>query len=204
MILALEPNARILLVCAEALSRRVNWQDRATCVLFGDGAGAVVLSAEEKGGFARLEDVLCTSDGALWDLITIGGGGAVRYEPGDPVREEFFINMRGREIFKHAVRSMTQVCGEILARNNCGVEDVRLFVPHQANLRIIEAVGERLEIPAERVFTNVAEYGNTSSASIPLALYEARARGRTASGFRVLATGFGGGLTWGAALFRVL
>ena len=204
MILALEPEARILLVCAEALSRRINWQDRATCVLFGDGAGAVVVSAEEKGGFACIEDVMCTSDGALRELINIGGGGAVRYNLGDPVREEFFITMRGREIFKHAVRNMTQICEEILARNNCSVEDVQLFVPHQANLRIIEAVGERLKIPAERVFTNVADYGNTSSASIPLALYDARAQGRVAPGFRVLATGFGGGLTWGAALFRVL
>jgi 3-oxoacyl-[acyl-carrier-protein] synthase-3 len=108
--------------------------------------------------------------------------------------------MQGRDTYKQAVRSMVNVCSAILNRNNLGIDDVDLFVPHQANMRIIEAVGARLEIAGDRVFTNVSEYGNTSAASIPLALTEARAQGRVKNGSRVLVTAFGSGLTWGAAL----
>lgn len=201
MLLALEPDARILLVCADAVSRRTNWEDRSTCVLFGDGAGAVVVSARKEGAVARLEDVLCISDSALWNLITIGGGSAVNYAPGAPIGEDFFLAMQGREVFKHAVRGMTQTCRDILARNGRGTADVDLFVPHQANMRIIEAVGARLEISGQRVFMNVADYGNTSAASVPLALWDARRQGRMPGRTRVLIAAFGGGLTCGAALW---
>jgi 3-oxoacyl-[acyl-carrier-protein] synthase-3 len=201
-LLAAEPDARILLVCGEGVSRRVNWADRSTCVLFGDGAGDVILSGREEGALARLEDVICATDGNLWELIKIGGGSARRYESGEPVGEEFFVSMRGREVFKHAVRNMARVCKDILARNELSAEDVQLLVPHQANMRIIEAVNSRLDFPGERVFTNVAEYGNTSAASVPLALYDARKQGRMPSGTRVLMTTFGSGLTWAAGLLR--
>ncbi len=204
MILALEPRARVLLICGDAVSRRTNWEDRSTCVLFGDGAGAVVLSAEKQGARARLEDVLCTSDGDLAELIVIGGGSALRCKTGDTIEEDFFLAMQGREVFKHAVRNMTRVCRDILARNNLGMADVQLLIPHQANMRIIEAVGDRLEAPAEKVFVNVTDYGNTSAASIPLALNDARDKGRLPENTRVLMTSFGSGLTWSAALFRTL
>lgn len=200
--LSAQPEAKILLVCAEGLTRRVNWQDRSTCVLFGDGAGAVVMSSHSQGSKAVLEDVICTSDGTLQQLITIGGGTAKNYKPGDPVDEEFFIQMQGREVFKHAVRSMTAICLDLLKKNALSIADVDLLVPHQANMRIIEAVGSRLEIAADHVFTNVQNYGNTSSASVPIALEDARAQGRIADGALVLMTSFGSGLTWGSALIR--
>ena len=194
------PEARILFVCTEALTRRVNWSDRSTCVLFGDAATACVLTASADKALAGVEDVICQSDGNQRDLITVGGGTACRYGLGQPTDENFFIAMQGRETYKHAVRQMVRICEQILARNGLSIEDVDLFVPHQANMRIIEAVGSRLNIAEDRVFTNVERYGNTSSASIPLALAEARAAGRIAPGSRVLMTAFGAGLTWGAAL----
>jgi len=202
-LLAAEPDACVLLICGEALSRRLNWQDRSTCVLFGDGAGAVICSHRKEGALARLEDVVCATDGSLRDLISIGGGSARRYDLGDPVGEDFFLSMQGREVFKHAVRSMAQICKDILARNALRAEDVHMLVPHQANIRIIEAVNSRLNFPKERVFTNLADYGNTSAASIPLALYDARKQGRMPSGTRVLMTTFGSGLTWAAGLLRM-
>ena len=200
--LAQSPDARILFVCTEALTRRVKWSDRATCVLFGDAATACVLTASADKALAGVEDVICQSDGNQRDLITVGGGTTCRYGLGQPVDENFFITMQGRETYKHAVRQMVRVCEQILARNSLSIDDVNLFVPHQANMRIIEAVGSRLNVDGNRVFTNVDKYGNTSSASIPLALDEARAAGRIKPGDRVLMTAFGSGLTWGAALLR--
>lgn len=201
-ILTQDPAAKILFVCTEALTRRSDWTDRSTCVLFGDGAGACVLTADERPSLAALEDALCKSDGSLNNLIVVGGGTSAQYKQGDTVGSDFFIHMQGREVYRHAVRQMSGICEEILQRNGLGINDVDLFVPHQANLRIIEAVGSRLDIAPEKVFTNVAHYGNTSSASVPLALAEARAQGRLMPGMRVLMTAFGGGLTVGAALLR--
>lgn len=203
-IVAARPASRVLLVAAEALSLRCNWKDRTTCVLFGDGAGATVVTADvdTTQGTAVLEDSIVTSDGSLGDLLTIGGGTANPYAIGDSVGEEYFVRMQGRDVFKHAVRSMTQVCNDLLARNGFTTEDVDLVIPHQANLRIIEAVGDRLGFASEKVFVNVHDFGNTSAASIPLALADARAQGRIRPGMRVLLTTFGGGFTWGAALLR--
>jgi 3-oxoacyl-[acyl-carrier-protein] synthase-3 len=201
-ILADNREAKILFVCVEALTRRLNWADRSTCVLFGDGAAACICSYAVHSADVILDDVLCRSDGGLSDLIYVGGGTSCRYELGQAVDQDFFLRMNGRETYKHAVRSMSEICGEILARNNLTVKDVDLLVPHQANIRIIEAVGSRLGVGGDRVFTNVAHYGNTSSASIPLALAQAREQGRIRQGGRVLATAFGAGLTWGAALLR--
>lgn len=201
-IISAQPEAKILLLCAEGLTRRVNWQDRSTCVLFGDGAGAVIMSGHSQNSKAVLEDVICTSDGTLQQLITIGGGTARQYASGDTIDDEFFIQMQGREVFKHAVRNMTAICLDLLKKNALSIADIDLLVPHQANMRIIEAVGSRLEIAADHVFTNVQNYGNTSSASVPIALEDARAQGRIAQGSLVLMTTFGSGLTWGAALIR--
>ncbi len=196
------PGAKILFVCAEAMTRRVDWQDRSTCVLFGDGAGAMVVSASPEGALARLEDVDCRSDGSARDLIIVGGGTACAYKKGDPVDSCFFIRMNGRETYKYAVRNMTAICRDLLERNGYGIDDVNLVVSHQANIRIVQAVGDRLGISSDRVFTNLASYGNTSSASIPIALSEAWSAGRIASGSLVLTTAFGSGLTWGGALLR--
>ncbi len=197
-----EPAAKILFVCTETLTRRINWEDRTTCVLFGDGAGALVISAEEQGALARLEDVVCLSDGHAKDLIIVGGGTSCTYKKGDPVDDCFFIRMNGRETYKYAVRNMTGICKDLLARNNYEIGDVALLVAHQANIRIVEAVGERLGIATDHVFTNLANYGNTSSASIPIALAEALDKGCLAKGDLVLTTAFGSGLTWGGALIR--
>ena len=197
-----EPEAKILFVCTEALTRRVNWADRSTCVLFGDAATACVLSANANCAMAKLDDVVCHSDGTLRNLIHVGGGTSCAYAMGTTVDEQFFITMQGRETYKHAVRNMVRVCEELLERNHLTVDEVQLLVPHQANMRIIEAVGSRLAITEDKVFTNVAKYGNTSSASIPLALTEARLEGRIHPGDRVLTTAFGAGLTWGAALLQ--
>jgi 3-oxoacyl-[acyl-carrier-protein] synthase-3 len=201
-ILAGNRDANILFVCVEALTRRLNWADRSTCVLFGDGATACVCSGVTRPDDATVDDVICKSDGAMTDLLAIGGGTACRYGLGQPVGPDFFVQMNGRETYKHAVRRMTEVCEEILGRNHLAMGDVNLFVPHQANIRIIEAVGNRLGVESDRVFTNVERFGNTSSASIPIALAQARAQDLVRPGARVLVTAFGGGLTWGAALLR--
>jgi 3-oxoacyl-[acyl-carrier-protein] synthase III len=200
--LCADPKAKILLVCAEVLTRRLDWQDRTTCVLFGDGAGALVVSADSENALARLEDIQCMSDGDARDLIIVGGGTACSYQKGDPVDSCFFLRMNGRETYKYAVRSMSSICHDILERNSYSIDDVDLLVAHQANIRIIQAVGERLKISEDRVFTNLAEYGNTSSASIPIALSEAYAQDRIQPGSLVLTTAFGSGLTWGGALLR--
>lgn len=201
-LIASECQARILFVCVEALTRRLNWKDRSTCVLFGDAAVATVFSPVEAGSICVVEDAICQSDGSQSDLILIGGGTVCQYQEGSRVDNSFFLSMQGRDTYKHAVRQMVNVCREILARNDISMADIDLFIPHQANLRIIEAVGARLGVDKSRVFTNVDLYGNTSAASIPLALAEARAQGRVQAGARVLVTAFGSGLTWGAALLR--
>lgn len=201
-ILCADPGARILFVCVEALTRRLNWKDRSTCVLFGDAAVATVISSEPGNSICSVEDVLCKSDGSLRDLIAIGGGTACKYQEGDPVGEDFFLSMQGRDTYKHAVRQMVNVCQELLGRNGLTMADIDFFVPHQANLRIIEAVGARLGIDNAKVFTNVEHYGNTSAASIPLALAEALAQDKIKPGSRVLVTAFGAGLTWGAGLLH--
>lgn len=201
-LLAQSPEARILFICTEALTRRLNWADRSTCILFGDAATACLVTAKTAPEMATVEDVLCLSDGAQSDLIRVGGGTSCQYKIDDPVDENFFISMRGRETFKHAVRNMTNVCSQILSRNQLTADQVRLLIPHQANLRIIQAVGSRLSFPDDQVFINVDKYGNTSSASIPLALAEAWKTGCIAEGDRVLMTAFGAGLTWGAALLQ--
>lgn len=203
-LVALHPEARILVVASEVLTSRTDWSDRSTCVLFGDGAGAAVLAADTPANpGARLIDVLLASDGNFGSLLTIEGGYSGHpYKIGDVVGHENFIQMNGREVYRHAVRSMTNICEALLAKHGYTAQDVDVLIPHQANMRIIEAVGKKLGVPESKVFINVDRYGNTSAASIPLALAEARTKGFIKDGQLVLITTFGGGFTWGSALIQ--
>lgn len=207
------PSSTILLVATDTLSKLLNWNDRSTCVLFGDGSGAVVITgAESKAAKATKAspfpsagfiDTLCSSDGSLGNLLYARGGYSSHpYKLGDVVGEEYFLHMQGQEVFKHAVRSMSKICQTLLKRNGLTIDDIDVIVPHQANLRIIEAVGSRLKAAPERVFINVDTMGNTSAASIPLALSQAIDQGTITSGNKVLIVTFGAGFTWAAALLQ--
>ncbi len=201
-----QDDAKILLIGQEALSRRINWEDRSTCFLFADGAGASVLSTKSlnpKNGYeAILEDVISTTDTKSWNLLTVGGGTAKRFELGDKVADDFYIQMNGREVFKFAVRSMSKLAKEILERNNLTLDDIDLVIPHQANVRIIDAVADRLGIDESKVFVNVDKYGNTSAASIPLAFGDVIRQNILKPGMRVLCVAFGGGFTCSAGLLK--
>ncbi len=199
-LLQIHPDAVILLVAAEALSRRTNFTDRSTCVLFGDAAGAVVLRASAEKALWEVKDVKCSSDGSLRDLIHIGGGTAEHIKVGDTIGPEWFVSMQGMAVFKQAVRHMSEESQQVLDRNGLSFDDIDLFIPHQANLRIIKAVGERLGLGEDKVFANVQHYGNTSAATLPVAMFDARRSGRLAPGAKLLLTSFGGGMTWGSAL----
>ena len=193
---------KALVVGGEILSTVTDYTDRNTCILFGDGAGAVVLSECPDG-----EGVLSChlhSDGNLWELIYAPGGGTVHpYGPEVAENRMHAIRMAGNETFKQAVTKMVEVSLEALQHNRVDISDVALFLPHQANMRIINAVGKRLGISEDRVFVNLERYGNTSAASVPIALAEAREQGRFAKGDLLLLASFGAGLTWGSALVRM-
>ncbi len=204
-IVALHPEAKVLVAACDIVTSRVNYADRGTCVLFGDGAGAAIVSARPGpgGSKAQVLDVLLSSDGGVGDLLTIrGGGSGCTYKPGETIRDDFFVQMQGREVYKHAVRSMSAICESVLEKNGFSKDEVDVFIPHQANMRIIEAVGKKLDMPEHKVFTNVQHYGNTSAASVPIALSEAREQGCIKDGNLVLLGTFGGGFTWGSALVR--
>jgi len=192
---------KALVIGAEVLSKVVDWTDRNTCCLFGDGAGAVVVEA-----FEGEQGILSThihSDGRHWQLL---------YQPGvgnrNPATQKIlderlaFINMQGNEVFKLAVRGMEEAALEALSANNLSTSDINLFIPHQANRRIIDAIAKRLALNGEQLYTNLENYGNTSSASIPIALDEANRGGRLKEGDILLLDAFGAGLTWSAALIR--
>ena len=185
---------KALVVGGDVLSRILDWSDRSTVVLFGDGAGAVVLERSDEPGFLAFE---LGADGAGGEHLWLPGSGSRRFE--DP---EQFVKMNGREVFKFATRVLVQSAEAVLARYGATIEDVDVYVPHQANVRIIDHATKKLGIPSDRVVTNVDRYGNTSSGSIPLALAEAQADGRLQPGKLVLMTGMGAGLTWGSALMR--
>ena len=190
-----------LVIGAETLSRITDWSDRATCVLFGDGAGAVVLQAgEEEGGV--LASVL-GADGSGGDLLRLPAGGSRMPASHRTVSEGLhFLEMKGREVFRFAVKTLPAITREVLERAGQTLEEVSLLIPHQANQRIIEAAGRALGIAPERVYTNLEWYGNTSAASIPIALSEAAEQGRIQPGDLVVLAGFGAGLTWGAIALR--
>jgi 3-oxoacyl-[acyl-carrier-protein] synthase III len=183
---------RALVVGGDVLSKILDWSDRSTLVLFGDGAGAVMLEATEQGGFLGFE---LGADGAGGGSLWLPGSGSRLFE--DPER---FVKMNGREVFKFATRVMVSSAQAILAECGKTVDEVDVYVPHQANIRIINHAAEKLGIPEEKIVVNVDRYGNTSSGSIPLALADAADDGRLEPGKLVLMTGMGAGLTWGSAL----
>ncbi len=192
----------VLLIGGEFLTRYADYTDRATCVLFGDGAGATLLKATKSDRGVLASTIRCDGEGAAF--ISMPGGGST-HPPNRPETLEQrlpFIKMMGGETFKVAVRSMVDVCREVLQESGFETDEVSWLIPHQANDRIISAVGERLGIPKERCVVNIDRYGNTSAASIPIALDEFVREGRIKRGDLILFTAFGAGLTWGAGLVR--
>lgn len=177
----------VLIIGAEKLSKIVDWTDRTTCILFGDGAGAAVVSAGEEN---EIIDVHTAADGNYANLLITPGG------------EEKFIKMSGNEVFKIAVQTLTKDVVDILEKNQISSDKIDLFIPHQANLRIIEAVKQRLNFTNEQCVVTVGKYGNTSSASIPMAMNDAYEEGRLKKGDLLLLDAFGGGFTWGSALLK--
>jgi 3-oxoacyl-[acyl-carrier-protein] synthase-3 len=187
-----------LVIGAETFSRILDWNDRGTCVLFGDGAGAIVLKAEQGGGTSADRGILANalhSDGRQHDILYVDGGPSSTKTTG-------YLRMEGKEVFKHAVVNMAAVVGEVLEKAGLQVTDVDWLVPHQANKRIIDGTGRKLGLPPERVVVTVDRHANTSAASIPLALDVAVKDGRIQRGDLLLLEGIGGGLAWGASLVR--
>jgi len=192
---------RVLCVGAETLSKITDFTDRGTCVLLADAAGAAVLepSTDDSG----LIDFDLYSDGQYWDLLYMPGGGSRYPTTHETVDKRMhYAKMKGAEVFKVAVRMFAECTERILTRNGFTAEDVTLFIPHQANLRIIEAAAKRVSLPMERVFVNVDRYGNTGAASVYVAMEEALSAGRIKKGDLVLIAAFGGGFAWGTALLR--
>jgi 3-oxoacyl-[acyl-carrier-protein] synthase-3 len=192
---------KALVVGSDTLSRVLNWQDRATCILFGDGAGAVVLGVSENGN--GILSTKLRTDGSYAKTLYVAAGGSLHPATSDTVRRnEHTIVMNGKEVFKIAVRSMEDISRQALEEAGVTIDEVALVIPHQANRRIIVALAERLGVPMERVVVNLDKYGNTSAASVPVALDEARRGGRIKPGDVVLLNAFGAGFAWGAAVIR--
>jgi 3-oxoacyl-[acyl-carrier-protein] synthase-3 len=190
-----------LVIGAEILTQYVDYSDRQTCVLFGDGAGAAVLAASN--GDRGILSARIRSDGRYEEQLFAPGGGTRKPASAATLAAgDHFFKMKGNELFKVAVRSMADISKEVLEDAGMKPEDVELFIPHQANQRITDAVANKLNVPSERVYSNIAMHGNTSSASIPIGLDECVEAGRISEGDLVLLASFGGGVTWGGVLMR--
>ncbi|HEY9684641.1 MAG TPA: beta-ketoacyl-ACP synthase III [Oculatellaceae cyanobacterium] len=191
----------VLLLGAETLTKYVDYTDRTTCVIFGDGAGAAIIGpVEEPQGLLATK---ISSDGRLAEQLYAAGGGSKHGStPETHSAGMHYFRMRGNELFKIAVRSMVEISGEVLSEAGFTADDVQMFIPHQANQRITDSVAEKLGVGSDRIFSNIAMHGNTSSASIPIALDECLQAGRIKRGDLILMASFGGGATWGAALLR--
>lgn len=194
--------AKALVIGAEVLSRVVDWKDRNTCILFGDGAGAAVIERTESESGILSTHIY--SNGSHWDMLYQAGSGSRNPATSTHTVDNglVYLRMEGNDVFKHAVRCMDDAASAALAANGLTPSDVSLFIPHQANRRIIDATAKRLGLPAEKVFVNLDHYGNTSAASIPIALDEANRAGRLQQGDIILIDAFGGGFTYGSALMR--
>jgi len=196
-----DTNKRILLLGPEILSRITNWEDRNTCVLFGDGAGAVVL--EESFDDSGMLSSYWGADGNLADLLSLPGGGSripVSHEMVD--QKLNYLQMKGNEVFKHAVKRMGEAAVESLKDAGLTKDDVDYLIPHQANIRIIDATGRRLQLPPEKVFVNIHKYGNMSVATIPVGLDELYKEGKLKQGNIIVMDAFGAGFTWAALVYR--
>ena len=191
---------KVLVIGAEVLSRIVDWQDRNTCVLFGDGAGAVVLEASD--GDHSLLSTHTFSNGAHWNLLYQPGSGSRNPATNSRTIDErlIYLTMAGNDVFKHAVRAMEEAAVKALDANGLSSSDISLLIPHQANLKIIDAVVKRTEVPSEKTCINIQKYGNTSSASIPLCLWEWENQFK--KGDNIILTAFGAGFIWGAVYFK--
>ncbi len=191
----------VLVIGGELLTRIVNWKDRNTCVLFGDGVGATIVKRSQKGRGVLSSYI--RSDGTLAKLLwRPSGGGANPVSEATLADGSFWVQMQGREVFKHAVRSMADACDRALDGAKLSADSIDLVIPHQANTRIIEATAKHAGISMNKVYVNVDRYGNTSAASIPIALDEARRAGRITDGSTVMFVGFGAGFTWGSLVVR--
>jgi 3-oxoacyl-[acyl-carrier-protein] synthase III len=194
------PAMKALVIGAENLSSRTNWQDRATCILFGDGAGACVLTGHE--GERGVMGSRLFSDGRLSELLSMEAAPSTNPALCRHDHNGSYIRMAGRDVFRHAVRSLENAVQQVLAGEGVSIDQVKLFIPHQANIRILNSLCERLGLAPEKVYINIHKYGNTSAASVPIALDEACREGRLQEGDLVLLCAFGGGFTWGATLLR--
>jgi len=193
---------RALIIGAEKMSSLMDWEDRSTCVLFGDGAGAAVLSCSDQSGVG-VGEIALRAEGSKPDLLWMPSGGSREPASHQTIDQHgHFLKMNGKEIFKAAVREMGEITLETIERNGLKTDDIKCFIPHQANIRIIESLAKRLGVPMERFYVNIDRYGNTSAASVPIALWEAREKGRFGPGDTVLLAAFGAGLTWGGAVIR--
>jgi len=192
---------RILLIGADILTKITNWEDRSTCVLFGDGAGAFIL--EESDDDSGLISHFWGADGSLAELLILPGGGTLHPANEKTVeRKLHYLTMKGNEVFKHAVKRMGESALEALKRAGLDKSQVDYLIPHQANLRIIEATGERLNLPKEKIVANIHKYGNMSVATIPVALHELAEEGKLQKGQIIVMVAFGAGFTWAAAVYR--
>ncbi len=198
--LCANPAMKILVIGAETLSSRVDWQDRNTCVLFGDGAGACVVTGSDADRGVLASRLF--ADGSLWELLHLEAAPSQNPELRRPGQEGAAIRMAGREVFKNAVRAMADAIQQVLTQEGVAVDRVRLVIPHQANIRILKSLADHLSLPLEKIYVNVDKYGNTSAATIPIAIDEANRAGRLREGDLLLLCSFGGGFTWGATLIR--
>jgi 3-oxoacyl-[acyl-carrier-protein] synthase-3 len=194
-----------LIIGADKLSGMVNWQDRNTCVLFGDGAGAAILTAKEPndGDPSGVLSSVMASDGRLTDILSVpGGGSAIPITPENADQRLNTIHMQGREVFKAAVKYTLEACEQVIERAGLKAEDIALIIPHQANVRIVDAIRERLGLPPERAFLNLQKYGNTSGAAVAIALDEAVRSGAVKKGDNILLVAFGAGFAWSASVIK--
>ena len=193
---------RVIVIGADKMSAILDFEDRGTCVLFGDGAGGVLLERSDDPE-AGLVDFELRADGSGGDCLNLRGGGSAYPATHTTVDQRLhYVFQEGRTVFKFAVVQMAEVSAKVMERNNISAEQLKLFVPHQANLRIITAVAERMKLPPEKVFVNIDRYANTTAATIPIALSEAHKEGRLEAGDLLLMAAVGGGLTWGSVLWR--
>lgn len=191
---------KVLVIGAEAMTRTIDWEDRGTCILFGDGAGAVILGETDSGGFIA-SNLVADGSGAC-ELMIPSGGSRKPVSIETIKNKEIYMQMNGREIFKFAVKVFPETVENVLEQGNITADDVDLFIPHQANIRIIESIAKRFKQPMDKFYVNLQKYGNTSAATIPIAIDEANKEGRLKKGNKLVAVGFGGGLTYGSVLFE--